>query len=278
MRSYGLRDMQSGRRMTAQTEQQTVRGAGWSYGTACFSAVLFATAALSHRFGFLETPGLLAVLALVAGIAVLALVLAAISFPRVWNHGDRGGRYIAKGIVVALLVLMPFAVSAYRGYTHPGLNDISTDTLAPPLFVRAAELRTAAMNSLTPVINPEAARLQGENYPEVIGRRYEMPFDRVLNTVLALVARRGWQIVQAPASALMSPEITIEAVATTTVLAFPSDVAIRLTDEGASTYVDMRSASRYGKRDFGDNAARIDKFLDELDADMAAQVGVIPAE
>jgi uncharacterized protein (DUF1499 family) len=51
-----------------------------------------------------------------------------------------------------------------------------------------------------------------------------------------------------------------------------------LTDEGTTTYVDMRSASRYGKGDFGDNAARIEAFLNELDTDMAAQVGITPAE
>jgi hypothetical protein len=264
--------------MTAHIEQQTARSAGWSYGTACFSAVLFATAALSHRFGFLDTPGLIAVLALVAGLAVLALVLAAISFQRVWNRGDHGGRNLAKGVIVALLVLTPFAVFAYRGYTHPDLNDISTDALAPPVFAHAGQARTSDMNPLMPAFSSEAARLQAENYPEVIGRRYEMPIDRVFNAVLALVEKRGWQIVESPAAALMSPEMTIEAVATTRVLAFPSDVALRLTDEGASTYVDMRSASRYGQRDFGDNAERIDSFLDELDAAMAAQVGVVPAE
>jgi uncharacterized protein (DUF1499 family) len=50
-------------------------------------------------------------------------------------------------------------------------------------------------------------------------------------------------------------------------------VAIRLTDEGETTYVDMRSASRYGRGDFGDNARRIAGFLDALDAEMADQAG-----
>jgi hypothetical protein len=263
--------------MTAHIEQQTARGAGWSSGTAYFSAVLFVTAALSHRFGLLETSGFIAVLALVAVLALLALLYAAISFRRVWHYGDRGGRDIAKGTIVALLVLTPFAASAYRGFVHPELNDISTDTLDPPQFARASHVRGAGMNPIVP-IDVAAARLQAENYPEVVGRRYEMPVDRVLGIVLALVGRRGWQVLEAPEAGLMSPEITIEAVAKTMLLAFPNDVAIRLTDEGTSTYVDMRSASRYGKRDLGDNASRIEAFLDELDTDMAAQVGIAPAE
>src|SRR5262245_11783410 len=254
--------------MTAHIERQTANGAAWSSGTACFSAVLFVTAALSHRFGLLETPGFIAVLALVAGLALVALLLAAVSFRRVWSYGDRGGRDIAMGVIVALLVLTPFTVTAYRGYVYPELNDISSDTLDPPQFARASAARRAGMNSIGP-IDAAAAKLQADHYPEVVGRRYDMPIDRVESTVLALVERRGWQVLQAPDAQSGNPEITIEAVAKTMLLAFPSDVAIRLTDEGPTTYVDMRSASRYGKRDFGDNAARIEAFLDELDSDMA---------
>jgi hypothetical protein len=40
----------------------------------------------------------------------------------------------------------------------------------------------------------------------------------------------------------------------------------------------MRSASRFGQHDLGDNATRIVAFLDELDTDIAAQAGVVPAE
>jgi hypothetical protein len=53
---------------------------------------------------------------------------------------------------------------------------------------------------------------------------------------------------------------------------------VRLTDEGTSTYVDMRSASRYGRHDLGDNAAQITAFLALLDAEMAAQTGAATAE
>ena len=62
------------------------------------------------------------------------------------------------------------------------------------------------------------------------------------------------------------------------VLALPVDVAMRVTDEGTSTYVDMRSASRYGSHDLGDNAARIAAFLAELDAEVSALAGVLPPE
>ena len=65
----------------------------------------------------------------------------------------------------------------------------------------------------------------------------------------------------------------IEALARTDVPGLPVDVSIRITDEGDTSYVDMRSASRYGSHDLGDNAARIAGFLTALDAAVAGAAG-----
>jgi hypothetical protein len=73
-------------------------------------------------------------------------------------------------------------------------------------------------------------------------------------------------------------DITIEAAAGSVLLNLPVDVAIRLTDEETTSYVDMRSSARYGLHDFGDNAARILRFLTDLDAVVAAQVAPPDAE
>lgn len=45
------------------------------------------------------------------------------------------------------------------------------------------------------------------------------------------------------------------------ILGLKSDIVIRLLDEGETTYVDVRSLSRYGKRDMGQNAGFITDFL-----------------
>ncbi len=70
----------------------------------------------------------------------------------------------------------------------------------------------------------------------------------------------------------------MEALAHTLILAFPVDVAIRVSDEGGSSYVDMRSNSRYGLYDFGDNAARIAAFLNDLDMQTATLAGTVPVQ
>jgi uncharacterized protein (DUF1499 family) len=58
---------------------------------------------------------------------------------------------------------------------------------------------------------------------------------------------------------------SIQAVSTTRVLRFKDDVTIRIYREGVWTYVTVRSKSRIGKGDFGQNARNIRAFLAELD-------------
>ncbi|RUM97198.1 DUF1499 domain-containing protein [Pseudaminobacter arsenicus] len=263
--------------MRAYLERRTSRAAGWCRRAAVFSAVLFVTAGLCHRYGLLETPAFLWVLVIVAALAIAALLLAAVSFRKVWNDGDRGGGDLTLGIVIALLVLVPFLISAYRGAVNPELHDVSTDLDDPPALAVAARMRTPDMNPLVPA-TPEQRKLQAQKFPQVTGRRYELAFDRTFDAVMALMERRGWKPIGPWLEAGGQSEITIDTVAYTTILAFPVDVAIRLINEGDTTYVDMRSASRYGRHDLGDNAARIVDFLAELDTEVAAQAGAVPAE
>ena len=73
----------------------------------------------------------------------------------------------------------------------------------------------------------------------------------------------GWTA--QPAYETGAGEVTIEATARTPLWGFPYDVAVRITDEGGTVFIDMRSASRYGRHDLGDNAARIISFYQLLD-------------
>lgn len=132
------------------------------------------------------------------------------------------------------------------------------------------------MNDLGP-IGAEAAAVQQERYPEITGRRYDLGADRVLGIVRHLMAARGWAVLHSPDAARDEPiasDVTLEAVAYSLIVAIPGDVAVRILDEQGSTYVDMRSASRFGLHDFGENARRIASFLADLDAEAALQAGV----
>lgn len=262
-------------------ERRNSPSARWSRWVATFSAVLFITSALAHRFGMVDTVPFFWLLGVVGSLAGLGLGLAASGFSRLWNYGDRGGRDSTRGAIVALIVLAPFLVSAYRVVAYPQLNDISTDPADPPELIAAAVQpgRIPEMNVIDPIRPDEAAR-QETAYPAVMGRRYDAPIDRVMESVQAVLATRNWKIIDAGRTN-MAPDgalagITIEATAWSFWLAWPADVAIRVIDEGDTSFVDMRSASRFGLHDMGDNAARITSFLEELDAHVAANAAVVP--
>ena len=262
--------------MADYTEAPVSRAAALGRRVAVFSAILFAIATLAHRLGFLATPDVVPVLGVVAALALLSLALAARGLQQLWTYGGDGGSNLIAAVLVACLVLTPFSVALYRGLTLPSLNDISTDTDDPPELAAAAAARVPGMNVIEP-FTPERRKLQHDAYPAATGRRYGAPISQVADSVSDVLGDRGWTMLARPASAEAS-ELTFEAVARTLVMGFPSDVAIRLIDEGNSTYVDMRSASRYGAHDFGDNARRIESFLANLDVEIAYLTVVVPVE
>jgi hypothetical protein len=256
-------------------ERQTARSAGWSRRIAAFAVVLLLTVLVGHRYDLVETPAFLWVLAIVALLAAFALLLAGLAFSRLWNFGDRGGRDLTVGALLALLVLAPYGVAAYWAATYPPLRDISTDFDNPPALDTTD--RTREMNVLSPP-TPGEQRLQTEAYPLVTGRSYDLPFETVVDAVETVLDRRDWDLAGPYPATDGQSEVTIDAVAKGFVLGLPADIAVRVTDDGDAVIVDMRSASRYGRYDLGDNAARIVEFLAELDQEVAGQVGPAPAE
>src|SRR5437660_7045047 len=81
---------------------------------------------------------------------------------------------------------------------------------------------------------------------------------------MAVITKRKWRVVDARPP-LANRDGHIEAIARTPIMGFRDDVAVRIrpTREGAK--IDIRSASRYGKTDFGANAARVLALLDDID-------------
>lgn len=235
-----------------------------------FSLVLLIVAGVGHRYGMVETVAYFWILALVAGLALLALGLAAGGFWRLWLYGEKAGKASLAATLLAAIVLAPYAAGAYFVLRYPVLNDISTDLVEPPQFVLASARRSGAMNAIVPITR-EAAALQTEHYPDVSGRRYDASMSRVMNAAAAVIAARGWKPYARLPLEAEHGEVSIELEALTLLVRFPADAVLRLTDEGASTFVDMRLNTRYAKHDLGDNARRIRAFMSDLDAEFARQ-------
>lgn len=259
--------------MAVFPERRTSRRAQWAKRLSFFAGVLFVVAGFGHRFGVVDTLAFLSVLGIVGMLALLGLLLAISGFSRLWRYGDKAGKASLAASLMSAAVLAPFLIGAFCALRYPMFYDVATDPVDPPQFERAASLRTARMNPIVP-ITPENARLQMERYPEVRGRRYDISADQIVQALETVIRSRGWALSGSLYQAGM-PEFVIEAYAPTLVLGFPVDAVFRVTDEGGTTFVDMRMNSRYGRHDLGDGARRVARFMSDLDAEVTRQAKAI---
>lgn len=159
------------------------------------------------------------------------------------------------GTVVILLVL--------AGPRVPAIHDITTDTDDPPRFETVQDLRGANANSLE--IDPEVIDLQRQGYADLDTIRSDRSYDDVYTAALNTAQDLGWSIVNDDINAGI-----IEAVERTAIMGFRDDIVIRIRTDGASTHVDLRSASRVGISDLGANAKRIRRFSEQFRATLGS--------
>ena len=240
---------------------------------AFFAAVLFVLSTLAHRFSVIGTPEFLGVLVIIAALAIVSLLLGVMALRRVWVEDDAGVGVAFAGLLLAIIVLAPFALSLYGAATNPQLSDVATDGIDPPSLMQAGAERTGAMNPVLP-ISPEQAAAMRSAYPELVTRIYDLPMGDMVQAVLRVAEARGFDTLRQQTTG-PAGETTLEFTGYSLLAGFPSDVAIRLRQDGQRTRVDMRSASRYGSHDQGENARRIAGFFDALDHEVGVLQGVI---
>lgn len=243
-------------------EIRTSKLAVWSSRLAIFVLPVLLLAIVLHRTGAIEYYSGLALLIAVLLLALLALILAIAALAVIWNDGLKGlgSALLAAVMSVAILAYPSFEI--LRGISLPAIADVTTDTMDPPRFHAVAALRPKSANSVSYQAG-ESADIQRKFYPAVRTVEFDAEAEEVFGTVLALVQRSGWRLADniAPAT---NRDGQIEAIASTPLMGFREDISIRVRKAGNMVRIDMRSASRYGSRDFGTNARRIEAFLAQL--------------
>jgi hypothetical protein len=103
------------------------------------------------------------------------------------------------------------------------------------------------------------------------GITLERSAEETFELVEEAVRKLKWKVAASEAPTLKSgrPGV-IEATDQTLLLGFPDDVAVRVIGNNARSRIDIRSASRYGEFDFGQNATRIRRFYGEVQAQIDA--------
>ena len=243
------------------TEEPMSKLAAWSSRLAWFALAVSALSIVVVRSGALEVEPALATFGAGLFFAVLAVILAFAAFVSIWRQGRTGLGRAVLGMFLGLLVLGYPGYLAYRASTLPAIYDVTTDPADPPRFVALAPERAADMN----IYHAAFARQQRAAYPNLAPLQYDAPAKFVFDSALTIVNKRRWRIADAQPPELGRRDARIEAVAHSLVMGFPDDVVIRITAAGAGTRVDVRSASRHPWPDFGENAARVQALLDDID-------------
>lgn len=241
------------------------RLATWGSRLAILALVVLIVSIVTLRFDLMAfrvplmgiaVAGLLGLIALVVSFIGLVTVLA----------GKRIGLSTALiGVVLALVAAIPFTTSFMKGRSVPPIHDITTDLANPPQFVAIVPLRATSPNPLDRTAPADLAEQQTKAYPALAPVVLEADSAKAFAAAEAVVKDMGWELVAAtPDTGL------IEATATTSLLHFKDDVAIRITPTAEGSTLDVRSVSRVGMSDLGANAARIDAFIKAVKAKLTA--------
>lgn len=248
--------------MRKQFQRMPSIAAKWSPRLGWLSFILLIVGCCGHRFALFASNQFFIVLACVAFLGFLALILAFKGFIDLWQRGDKGGRNSIKGFILAFLSLLPIFVAFVAYFIFPPFYDIATDMQAPPQFIE-----NKRANDALPVHQSlyYQAKEQFAFWPQLSGRRYDGSPDKILPAVISVIDDVNWQVVAQSGIIGKDDTVFVEAIAKTPILGFVSDIVIRLTDEGETTFVDMRATSRYLRRDLGIDARFILNFMVALD-------------
>jgi len=178
-----------------------------------------------------------------------------------------------RGIALALVALIGGGLIAYVPWHYdqirqavPPIHDITTNTDSPPAFVAVVPLRQGEGVNPVAYEGAKIAEQQRRAYPDIVPLTVGLAPDAAFGRALDTAEQMGWTIV---ASDKASGRI--EASQTSRWMGFTDDIVIRITPAGAGSRIDLRSSSRYGRGDFGVNAARIRAYLTALRAATTSQ-------
>ncbi|MGO4704631.1 DUF1499 domain-containing protein [Microvirga sp. 2MCAF38] len=245
-------------------EEPVSRPAKWSPMVAWLAIAVAILATLFIRFDFIDEHA--GFIALGAGLcfALLAIFLSFVAFVRIWQEGRRGLDSAIRGILLALALLAYPAWFAVKGMSLPPINDVSTDIDSPPGFSRSQAVLAARHGWVPLEPLPQSREAQRAAYREVAPLSLDMGPAEAFALVQKAVANLGWQVIETRPPAGRLGIGHLDAVDRTFLLRLPEDVTVRVRPRADGARIDIRSASRLGKWDFGTNAQRIRVFLDQV--------------
>jgi len=269
------------RRFSAPYQSEPVSSlASWARNLAVFAVAAVVVSIIIVRFDFLEPKPALVTFFSGLAIAGLSILFGLAGFAAIWQNGSRGMARILLAFLIDGAILAYPAYLAFQYRKLPPIYDITTDPIDPPRFDALARLRTGEGTNTAVYAGLYSAEQQRHFYPDIEPVELEISADRAYAIAPQLVHKRKWIVIDERAPQPPRRIGRIEAVARTPIMGFREDVSIRVVPDGDDSRVDIRSASRNFDSDLGSNAARVKKFIDDLntaaDADALKPVKKTP--
>lgn len=236
----------------------------WSRSVAVFAATVAILSVLLVRLRIVEPVSALASLGAAVALALVALLLVGAASVVIWRSGRRGVGAAFGGAIIALLTLAYPAYLAFEAVRLPVLSEISTDIANPPYF-SLSRAAYDAREGFQPKGLPQKARVsQRSAYPDVEPIVVDLDADEAFALVLKTAKAIGWKVVDRRPPGGRTGEGHADFLDKSLIMGLDEDVTVRLKPLPGQTRIDLRSASRYGRHDFGANAKRIMAFAEEL--------------
>src|SRR5712692_5906951 len=262
--------------------EPTSRLAIWARRTAGFAFAASFLAVIIVRSGLLEIQPALATFGGALVIAVLALLLAFAAFVVIWLEGLAGMGAALSAMVISLALLAYPAYLGLKAYRLPWIYDVTTDPIDPPRYEALARARPRDANPVT-YAGLYAAEQQRIAYPDIGPLGTNATPQAAYRAALAVMNKHKdsflapyWRVIEAR-EPTGRRDGRIEAVAYSSLMGFRDDVVVRVREDPDGARIDARSSSRYGSFDFGTNAARIRRLMNDIEDAIRAQKNERPA-
>lgn len=243
---------------------RTSRWSIWARRLAVFALPILVLSVWLHRKGIIPSDTFTLFLSGVTILAIMALFTAMVAFARIWATGDQGWGHSFIGFVLGIITLSPVLIAVPNYLKYPALTDITTDIESVPKLSSAPFKQ--GVQEWQRAGYAEKVTLA---YPSLGTRIYDLLPQQTWVEIEALADEQSWRITQKknPLDQFTAGELSAVA---RSLFGYFDDVTIRVEPDFDGSRLDMRSASRYGNHDLGKNGRRIEKFLRQLDARIAA--------
>ena len=226
--------------------------------------LVFVSGPLGYKHGFsLLIPSIISLLVGLLGVILVFLSSLVMLFVAIKYKLISDRKVLLAGLLVSIFPIIVIVPQALDGISAPQINDISTDTISPPPFNKLLIRRRTANSKFSlndhALSKEERIKIQNHFYPELKALSSPLDFESALLRSAVLLRQQGMDIIT-----IDEDKGFIEAVDTSFWFGFKDDVVVRLKSHSNRTEIDIRSASRIGLRDFGKNAARVRRFLDDF--------------